>query len=1129
MLIKIKTSLLLLCLLFCGMVSPALAAGFTALWDFQNLNPSTLKDVRFEGTEGHVGSTRSGVNMFVIAKQGKYAQRASDVQINANTYLRIAVYNVGDKITITAHPGYHNYTIGDKTATGATFSYTATATDVQNGWAQFKALATCYLLSIRLDSGESDGSTAAVALWDFANVNPASLSGVYLEQTSGHVASTLDGIRLFVLAQWGKFAQRTSDAQFNQKTTVRVPVTAQGDKVTVTSATGYHNYAIGGIHSDQDVMTYTASAADAQQGYVVLYSYGATYLKSIRADLQKYVKPTSTSTGGSSSGSQGTYNDNTQATSVATTNIQNYVIVRAGDASSLLSAIDQANRANTSTSAARYYIYLPKGTYDLGTKVLTEISGHNISIIGQEMEQTIVRNAPSIAVEGISTTATLLIKGQNTYLQDLTLQNALDYYGNGSNGGRAVALQDKGNRTICKNVRLLSYQDTYYSNGRGQYYWEGGDIHGTVDFICGGGDVFFNGTQLTVEKRKSDGTGGCTITAPNVDESNKGYVFNNCTIVNYAQNYNFGRAWGGKPRAAFINTTLQDPSRLVASRWTTEGMNTYADRFVEYNSKDSNGKTVSPASHVLTFTKNGSKQYNTILSASEAAAYALSKVFADWQPNNLAAQVSVSGLSANGTTLSWQKDNASAFAIYKDEQLLTIVGASQTSYTVTSGSGTYRVRAANAMGGLGTAASVSVSSTSGSSGSSTSGALSQYDLNRPIGWATVGGSVTGSQDKNAVLVTTMSELQQAMSGTDQRTIYVQGTLTTSTQIAIQNAQNKTVYGLPGATLANTTHTADASKTGILTLKNCSNIIIRNLTFKGPGAYDIDGRDNLTVQNSQYIWVDHCDFQDGCDGNFDINNGSDNISVTWCRFRYRISPWAGGSGGSDDHRFSNLIGGSDKSTTDAGKLRITFANCWWDEGCKSRLPRVRFGQVHIVNCLYSSSVISYCVGAGYRSNVYVDNTAFTSSAARKTPWSCMATTSGYTDYNIQIRNCDGVSDVRASSGGQAFFDPYATYSYAPYAANLVNGVVSASAGATLSIAYGQAPSKKEAADVLDFESDFAEGMTTDLADLSVGAQEVVSRRIFDLAGRERTELQPGINIIRTTMADGQVSVERRMVR
>ena len=47
---------------------------------------------------------------------------------------------------------------------------------------------------------------------------------------------------------------------------------------------------------------------------------------------------------------------------------------------------------------------------------------------------------------------------------------------------------------------MLSYQDTYYGFNNGmQSYWEDCDIHGTVDFIRGGGDVRFQNTTLSLE------------------------------------------------------------------------------------------------------------------------------------------------------------------------------------------------------------------------------------------------------------------------------------------------------------------------------------------------------------------------------------------------------------------------------------------------------------------------------------------------------------------------------------------------------------------------------------------------------------------------------------------------------
>ena len=323
--------------------------------------------------------------------------------------------------------------------------------------------------------------------------------------------------------------------------------------------------------------------------------------------------------------------------------------------------------------------------------------------------------------------------------------------------------------------------------------------------------------------------------------------------------------------------------------------------------------------------------------------------------------------------------------------------------------------------------------------------MSAKDQNAPIGWGAV---VTGGEELNQVTVTTLEELTTALTGTDQKTIIVDGTITFTGRVTIQDVQNKSIYGKPGAKLYNPTHSDTKDESGILTLKNCSNIIIRNLIFQGAGAYDIDGHDNLELQNSTNIWIDHCDFQDGVDGNLDCNNGSDNICVSWCRFRYLIDPWAGGSGGSNDHRFSNLWGGDDKASGDKDNLNTTFVNCWWDQGCKQRMPRVRFGKIHLLNCLYSSSVADYCVGGGYKSNVYIEKCAFTGSGY---PWANFATKDGYTDYNYTITGCTGAADDKGRSGGEDYYTP--AYAYESYEASSVASVVSNAsngAGATLQL-------------------------------------------------------------------------------
>lgn len=310
------------------------------------------------------------------------------------------------------------------------------------------------------------------------------------------------------------------------------------------------------------------------------------------------------------------------------------IVVEAGNVESLLEAIDKANRQNMDSTAKRLFVFIPNGVYDLGERTLTEIWGHNISLVGQSMEGTVIRNAPSVENEGISKTATLLNRGWNNHVQDLTLQNALDYYHSGA-AGRAVCWQDKGNYTIFKRVRMLSYQDTYYSHSEEcSHYMEDSEIHGTVDFLCGAGDVYFNRCLIITEKRNEDGSGQNVIAAPRTSLTKYGYVFNHCTIRNDVSEFTFARGWHTNPRCVWLNTTLESPEKLAATRFDPYSIRSVDVDFLEYNTMDKEGRNITPESNVVEFKANGiQRDSETVMPQAQAGKYALKKVFPKWRPD----------------------------------------------------------------------------------------------------------------------------------------------------------------------------------------------------------------------------------------------------------------------------------------------------------------------------------------------------------------------------------------------------------------------------------------------------------------------------------------------------------------
>ena len=395
----------------------------------------------------------------------------------------------------------------------------------------------------------------------------------------------------------------------------------------------------------------------------------------------------------------------------------NWIYVKAGDVESLESAIDAVNSSNAAATAARTYIFIPNGVYDFKQTCLTTLSANNVSLIGQSQTGTVIMNAPDKENEGIGTTATLVVTGRNNYLQDLTIKNALDYYASGS-AGRAVCLWDKGNRTICKNVTLLSYQDTYYSNNNAaQLYWEDSDIHGTVDFICGGGDVRFQNTTLSLEPRKADGTGSRTITAPTTN-TKFGYVFDGCTVVDLAKgkgDWNLGRTWQESPICIYLNTTLDDNAQktLIKSRWTEKGMNNKDPKqFGEYGTMDAAGNDITPASNTIV---SYGGNFQTILTAAQVADYAYDKMFADWNPAQytLQAEAPADAKYDNGT-VTWTPANNGAigYALFLNGDYAGMTEGNTFNITIAdTANNALTIRAANQMGGFGPAAVVAGTAT----------------------------------------------------------------------------------------------------------------------------------------------------------------------------------------------------------------------------------------------------------------------------------------------------------------------------------------------------------------------------------------------------------------------------------
>ncbi|MFC5282054.1 T9SS type A sorting domain-containing protein [Pedobacter alpinus] len=175
-------------------------------------------------------------------------------------------------------------------------------------------------------------------------------------------------------------------------------------------------------------------------------------------------------------------------------------------------------------------------------------------------------------------------------------------------------------------------------------------------------------------------------------------------------------------------------------------------------------------------------------------------------------------------------------------------------------------------------------------------------------------------------------------------------------LTIQEQENLTIIGRKNVIL----------NFGI-NVKRSSNLIIRNITIQD--YYD-DGI-NIGEPETHHVWVDHCTVghpttlpadSEHPDGGIDVKDGASYVTISWTKYR---NSWKTGLVGHSDNPAQGVI--------DAGRLKITYyANHFYHTN--SRNPRVRFGEVHVLNNL-QENVMLYGIAAANSASVYAENNFF----------------------------------------------------------------------------------------------------------------------------------------------------------
>ena len=374
-----------------------------------------------------------------------------------------------------------------------------------------------------------------------------------------------------------------------------------------------------------------------------------------------------------------------------------------GDYTSVQAAIDGAPTGR----AKPWLIFVKNGRYNEHVDI--PATKPWIHLIGQTREGAVVVDNKLSGGENavhVSVGATVVVQANNTFMENITLENSYGY--EQLAGPQALALNTQGDRIALNKVALLSYQDTWItsSNQRARHYIKNSLIEGAVDFIYNGGDVYLDGDTLQINRP----SGGYIVAPWHTSETQWGYVFQNNVIrprpgINVKDVW-LGRPWHGTPKTVFINT--QTMVNIPAKGWYNT-MGGLPALWAEYNTTDANGNPVDLSQretyYYYTDSNTGEKMevfdVKNTLTAEEAAEYTVDNVMGGddaWQPALMCEACKAPTVTSHLSTLSW---NAVPYAICYVVTVDGIVVGFTTDTSFEAPNGTdYRVQAVNEYGGL---------------------------------------------------------------------------------------------------------------------------------------------------------------------------------------------------------------------------------------------------------------------------------------------------------------------------------------------------------------------------------------------------------------------------------------------
>lgn len=174
----------------------------------------------------------------------------------------------------------------------------------------------------------------------------------------------------------------------------------------------------------------------------------------------------------------------------------------------------------------------------------------------QSRKVVITWNDDANKAGGTALSASTAVESDWFIASDCTFQNSAPAPPGGAVGKQAVALRIQGDFGAFYRCGFLGAQDTLYDK-EGRHFFRSCEIVGSIDWIFGDGQSFYQYCKLTSIAKANSGS----VTAQKRESNSKtGFVFFQCSIGGSGSIY-LGRAWGVYSRVIFYQCQIANMIR----------------------------------------------------------------------------------------------------------------------------------------------------------------------------------------------------------------------------------------------------------------------------------------------------------------------------------------------------------------------------------------------------------------------------------------------------------------------------------------------------------------------------------------------------------------------------------------